>query len=639
MSDTRGEARDRDSMHGTKPTIRTSWKSLATFTASQHVPVLALGTLFALLAGCVTPVLAVLLGNMFDAFTSFGAGHSNANSLRSTMITNCLGMVGLAGAGLVLNGAYFMVFVAFGEIQASVIRDKVFEELLKRDVEWFEAHKEGMGAFLSGIQSLPAAGANLTIFMPDRRISRAGILYLLAIICARMKGSITAQQVELTEASKVVNNAITSIDTVKCLNAEENEMESYSSRIERSAFYYLQQARLNSVQIAMIRWMMFGMFVQGFWNVVRTFWACTTAAQSIEQILPQVIVMEKGKIASAILSSIVRDRGRHRLQSELRGTQYPLYCKGLIEVKNVSFAYPTQPERNVLTPSNFVFPAGETRFVIGKSGSGKSTLGALLLRFYLPKTGQIMVDGYPLYSLDVSWIRNNITLLEQKSVLFNDSVYRNMTLGLKNFPVVNAKDINEAIELAMLESTILNLPKGLNTLVGPGGSFLSGGQRQRVAIARAKLRDTPILILDEPTSALDNMNRVAVMEAIREWRKGKTTIIITHDMSHIRPDDFVYIMENGSIVHEGYRYEVERLPGNEKYFPSMKATQSFVHRVICQEPSESQEQEIQNSAAQASPPISEDLLFATSFTSWVPVEHLRHSEAKTQGLLRISQSC
>lgn len=417
-----------------------------------------------------------------------------------------------------------------------------------------------------------------------------------------MKSSITFQQTELTQASKVANNAISFIDTVKCLNGQARESRNFSSRIEQSAIHYLKQARLNSLQLAFIRWMMFGMFVQGFWygsslarggkltsgEVLRTFWACLTAAQSIEMVLPQMIFIEKGKVASVALKTLMRTRAGQGVVSEMKETRYPQHCEGDVEVKSVgssgialmaigllilhqikvSFAYPSQPDRLVLKPSTFFFPAGETTFVIGKSGSGKSTLSQLLMRFYLPTSGEILIDGNPMESLNINWIRNNATLLEQRSVLFNDSVLKNIAFGSRNHTEVRMDDVEEAVDLAMLHTTIECLPKGIDTCVGPGGSFLSGGQRQRVAIARAKLRDTPILILDEPTSALDHTNRVAVMKAIREWRKGKTTIIITHDMSQILDQDFIYIMEHGSIMQSGYRQDVEKLPGSEKYFCS-----------------------------------------------------------------------
>lgn len=130
-----------------------SWKSLFGFTTRKHLPTLAVGAGAAFLAGCVTPALAIFLGNVFDLFTSFGAGQMQSDTLMSQIVMNCLGMVGLGAAGWLLNGAYFGIFVAFGEIQAWDIRRMVLVSLLKRDIEWFEAQHEGSGAFLSGIQA------------------------------------------------------------------------------------------------------------------------------------------------------------------------------------------------------------------------------------------------------------------------------------------------------------------------------------------------------------------------------------------------------------------------------------------------------------------------------------------------------
>ncbi|KAJ5173009.1 hypothetical protein N7492_005602 [Penicillium capsulatum] len=583
-----------------------SWGSLFGFTLRAHLPTLIPGAVFALLAGCVTPALAILLGNLFDAFTNFGAGRITGDELRTRVESNCLGVFGLGAAGWLLNGAYFAAFVVFGALQACFIRKRLFAELLKRDVEWFEAQDEGVGAFLSGVQAhvhdLQMATSQPLAFLIQylcrslaalclgfytswslSLVTLAGIPMFsaaIAVLSSRLNQSITFQQEELTHASKVANNAIASIDTVQCLNGQDFESRKYAARIDKAALYYLRQARLSSVQISLICWMMFGMFVQGFWfgsilarqgkltsgEVLRTFWACLTAAQSIEQLLPQIIVMEKGKVASVALQSILRTRPDNRRASEMKGALYPQYCEGDIKVNNVSFSYPAQPDTCVLKPSTFFFPAGETTFVIGKSGSGKSTLGQLLMRFYLPTSGQISVDGNPLQSLHVSWIRNNLTLVEQRSVLFSDSVYRNITFGHHKENEVTDKEIHQAIKLAALQETIEFLPSGLDTCVGPGGGFLSGGQKQRIAIARARLRDTPILILDEPTSALDYENRSEVMRAIREWRRGRTTIIITHDMSHILDDDFVYVLEHGTIVQSGHRSALEKCASSEKYF-------------------------------------------------------------------------
>lgn len=197
------------------------------------------------------------------------------------------------------------------------------------------------------------------------------------------------------------------------------------------------------------------------------------------------------------------------------------------------------------------FEAGATTFVIGKSGSGKSTIGNLLMRFYAARSGTITIDGNDLQDLDTNWLRNNITLVQQDTFLFNETIYRNIALGQRRYESVTSQQIWDCVELASLSTTIAEMPYGIDTKIGVGGRALSGGQTQRVALARARLRNTPVLMLDESTSALDSVNRKNVMQRIRSWRAGMTTIIVTHDTSQIDKDDYVYVLEEGSVVDHG----------------------------------------------------------------------------------------
>lgn len=412
---------------------------------------------------------------------------------------------------------------------------------------------------------------------------------VLAWISARMQPGIEAQVVELTKASKLAKNAFSAIDTVKCFNGQDFELRQYARAIKKAAKHYLVQAQANALQIGFVRLVTLAMFVQGFWygshlvntgqknpgEVLTAFWACLMATQSVEQILPQIIVLEKGKAAGATLQAIMLQMESGRKVMKMIGKTAISFCEGDIEVRNVSgrsptfaivfadlnqvsFSYPSRPDHLALNKATFFFPAGETTFVVGRSGSGKSTLGNLLMHFYSPGSGELMIDGNSIQTLDINWLRNNITLVQQQSVLFNETIFKNIAFGTRDYSRVRKEEVKRCIETAVLQHTISDLPQGLDTIVGTGGNAMSGGQKQRVAIARARLRDTPILILDESTNALDHMSKTLVTDAIRKWRQGKTTIIITHDMSQVRENDYAYVMDKGVVVQEGFRHVLER---------------------------------------------------------------------------------
>jgi ATP-binding cassette subfamily B (MDR/TAP) protein 1 len=207
----------------------------------------------------------------------------------------------------------------------------------------------------------------------------------------------------------------------------------------------------------------------------------------------------------------------------------------------------------------FSIPAHDTTFIIGKSGSGKSTFGQLLLKFYPAASGQILLDGLPIDSLDPIGLRNHVTLVEQHSMLFEDTVFENIAIGTDRRQDVTKEAVTNAAEFALLLAMINDMPQRFQSMVGAKGGTMSGGQRQRMALARAYLRDTPVLLLDESTSALDQVSRSLMMEAIRRWRQGKTTMIITHDITQILPDDYAMIFEEGELVQEGYRKHMEQI--------------------------------------------------------------------------------
>ena len=219
---------------------------------------------------------------------------------------------------------------------------------------------------------------------------------------------------------------------------------------------------------------------------------------------------------------------------------------GCVEFQQVGFAY--QPNRPILKNVSFTIPAGQKVAVVGASGAGKSTLARLLFRFFDADSGAITIDGQDIRSVTQDSLRSAMGVVPQDTVLFNDTLYRNLAYGR---PDASEDEVYEAARLAHLDRFIATLPEGYNTKVGERGLKLSGGEKQRVAIARVLLKNPPILILDEATSSLDSASEAAVLEALNEVSRKRTTLVIAHRLSTIRDADSILVMHGGEIVESG----------------------------------------------------------------------------------------
>lgn len=221
---------------------------------------------------------------------------------------------------------------------------------------------------------------------------------------------------------------------------------------------------------------------------------------------------------------------------------------GRIAFKNVSFGY-DRGDDLVLSDISFEVSPGQTLGIVGVSGSGKSTLVELLMGFYQPLSGEILVDGNTTHEYTKRNLRRHLALVSQDIFLFNDTLHANLAYG--DLSVVSRTQIDCALEQANIERLVASLPHGLDTIVGDRGTTLSRGQRQRISIARALLKDAPILILDEATSALDPESEELVQAAMNEAMKGRTTIVIAHRLSSIVHADHILVLDSGRIVEEG----------------------------------------------------------------------------------------
>ncbi|MGZ5208828.1 MAG: ABC transporter ATP-binding protein [Sulfuricurvum sp.] len=231
-----------------------------------------------------------------------------------------------------------------------------------------------------------------------------------------------------------------------------------------------------------------------------------------------------------------------------------------IQTKDLVFGY--DENEPVLKGLNLSIKAGAKVAIIGASGSGKSTLSQLLVGFYPPTSGTILYNGINVREIGFASIRNQVFVVLQQPLMFNETLRFNLTMGDE----IRDETIVEALRIAQLEEFVINLPLGLETQVGKFGIRLSGGQRQRLSIARMVLANPKVVIFDESTSALDVHTESALFEALQAFLKEKTVIIIAHRLSTVTRADYIYVLENGTILEEGTREDLEKEDGNFRHF-------------------------------------------------------------------------
>ena len=251
---------------------------------------------------------------------------------------------------------------------------------------------------------------------------------------------------------------------------------------------------------------------------------------------------------------VVRDR---------QGISELLNPQGGIRFQSLTFRYP-DGEQNVLTDITVDIAAGEQVGLVGKTGAGKTTLVDLLLRTYNVEDGMIFLDGKDINSLSIESVRNAFAYVPQDNFLFSDTIARNIAFG-NNGDVSNMEKIELAARMADVNDNIREFASGYETVLGERGITVSGGQKQRISIARALMKDAPVLILDDSVSAVDSKTEKAILQNLREIRKGKTTILIAHRISTIQQMDKILYLENGHLAAAGSHLQLmESCPGYQR---------------------------------------------------------------------------
>jgi ATP-binding cassette subfamily B protein len=368
----------------------------------------------------------------------------------------------------------------------------------------------------------------------------------------------TQVQDALAVSSTVAEEAISGVRTVRAFAAEEKERVRYAASVDESyrlaarrAFAYgafLGVAGFAGyAAVAVVVWFGGRMVIDG---------TLTLGDLTAYLLYTLTVAMSLGALAG-LYSDFMRAAGASERVFELldhdqgiegRGGDRVGVLDGALVLDDVSFSYPSRPDVVVLDGVNLSVSPGEVVALVGPSGSGKSTLASLLLRFYDPSQGEILVDGRALRELDPTGLRRQVGIVSQEPTLFASSIADNIRYGCTE---ASDEAVRRAARAANAEGFIDAFPEGFDTLVGERGVRLSGGQKQRVAIARALLKDPRILLLDEATSALDAENEYLVQEALDRLMACRTTLVIAHRLSTIQGADRVVVLKSGRVQEQG----------------------------------------------------------------------------------------
>ncbi len=364
------------------------------------------------------------------------------------------------------------------------------------------------------------------------------------------------------EVTQVTEEIVTGNRVVKIFGGYEYEKDRLDEVDERNKKQNLKLIRVRSMGVAVTQ-SIFGLGVAGViymagresvagnlspGQFISFFSAMMLMLQPVRRITNVNATLQRGVAASDSLFTVIDE------PDELdTGTVEIGRAKGSVEFRNVSFSYgdDTGP---VLDDVSIAVEPGQTLAIVGQSGSGKSTLVSLLPRFYDVDAGEILLDGHPIRGYSLKSLRDNISLVSQDVILFDDTIANNLAYGeLRKY---SHDELMQAAEAAYVLDFAHEMPEGLETWVGDRGVLLSGGQRQRIAIGRALLKNAPVLILDEATSSLDTQSERRIQDALNKLMKNRTTLVIAHRLSTVERADRIIVLDRGRIVEVGTHSEL-----------------------------------------------------------------------------------
>ena len=546
------------------------WPFLRPYSGMMLAAFLAL-----LLTAAISLVLPLAVRQIIDGFNATNGAILDGYFLFALLVAGLLAV----GTGL----RYYLV-TRLGERVVADIRKAVFDRMIGMSPAFYE--KIMTGEVLSRIttdttlilsvlsSSVSVALRNVLIFLgglalmlyTSPKLTLLVLLIVPAVIVPivvlgrRLRNLSRENQDWIAESSGRASEALLSVQTVQAFTQEDAVRAEFADVTEKSFESAKTRILTRAVMTVIVIALIFSGVVGVLWIGAQDVRAGEMSVGALVQFVIYAI-MTAGSVGalSEIWGELQRAAGATERFVELlnaedvvKDPENPVPLKrpvaGEIEFKDVTFHYPSRPDRAALENVDLKVRAGETVALVGPSGAGKSTIIQLLLRFYDPQSGRISIDGVGLPEMARSDFRKEIALVPQDPVIFGASVRENIGFGR---PGATDEEIEAAARAAHAHDFIMSLPDGYDTYVGERGLMLSGGQKQRIAIARAILRNAPILLLDEATSALDSESELAVQKAVESLAADRTTLIIAHRLSTVKKADRIVVFDQGRIVAEG----------------------------------------------------------------------------------------